>query len=87
MEVRFCSLALLYSEQHRRYHTLNHIHDCLDKLRLNFKEHLSQHDFEVITLALIYHDVIYNPKAIDNEELSAQYFKEDAKSLKLAQKD
>ena len=62
-----------YSEPQRFYHTLVHIEHCLslfDKI---------QHDLQypdALELAIWYHDVVYTPGAIDNEQLSADQFME-----------
>ena len=59
-----------YSEPHRTYHTLNHIHHIFQKL-----DRLSHpiHDRTSLTLAIWLHDIIYNPKAKDNEQQSAHF--------------
>ena len=68
----------LYSEPGRHYHTLTHIEELL---------HLAdahQHDLEkhsVVGLSILFHDIIYNPKAGDNEEQSAIMFEESLGSL------
>lgn len=64
-------LASLYSEPHRHYHTLDHVAACLnwqDQYR-----HLAE-DPLCIELALWAHDVIYDPRASDNEARSADWF-------------
>jgi predicted metal-dependent HD superfamily phosphohydrolase len=65
-------LALLsaYAEPHRRYHSQQHLGECLkafDKVR-----HLAQHPGEV-ALALWCHDAVYNPRAKDNEARSVEW--------------
>lgn len=65
-----------YSESHRKYHNITHITDCLAQLEE------AQHDFQILSLsdieeieiAIWFHDVIYDPKAKDNEEKSAELF-------------
>jgi len=60
-----------YSEPQRFYHTLAHIEHCLtlfDKI---------SHDLqnpEALELAIWFHDMVYAPGAIDNEQLSADQF-------------
>jgi predicted metal-dependent HD superfamily phosphohydrolase len=49
-----------YGEPHRHYHTLEHIHEVLD--RVSGTE---------VELAAWYHDVIYDTQASDSEERSA----------------
>lgn len=67
-----------YGESHRAYHTFEHIEACL--------YHLDQHrdqleDARAVELTLWYHDVIYNPRASDNEAQSAVYAAEDLARL------
>ena len=64
-------LASLYSEPHRHYHTLDHVAACLNWL--DQYHHLAG-DPLCIELALWAHDVIYDPRASDNEARSADWF-------------
>lgn len=59
-----------YSEPHRYYHTLEHIEDCLQKLQevSSIVENLN-----ILKIALLYHDIFYDPKRKDNEDKSAVY--------------
>jgi predicted metal-dependent HD superfamily phosphohydrolase len=62
-----------YTTPQRHYHTLKHINSCLnlfDKIKHEFKDSLA------IELALWLHDVIYNPKKDNNEEMSSLYARE-----------
>jgi predicted metal-dependent HD superfamily phosphohydrolase len=62
-------LIAAYAAPHRHYHTLAHIEDCLDRLaRVNG---LSAAEREILTEAIWWHDVVYDPIRSDNEELSA----------------
>jgi len=62
------TLAAHYSEPHRHYHNLAHIDSMLDLL-------MSLEAGEpALELAIWFHDVIYDPKATDNEERSARFF-------------
>jgi predicted metal-dependent HD superfamily phosphohydrolase len=61
----------LYSEPQRFYHTLTHIEHCLslfDKIRHELEKP------DAIELAIWFHDVIYQPGAKNNEQLSADLF-------------
>jgi predicted metal-dependent HD superfamily phosphohydrolase len=63
-------LIAAYAAPHRHYHNLAHIEDCLDKLARVVD--LSATEREILTEAIWWHDVIYDPTRSDNEELSAQ---------------
>jgi predicted metal-dependent HD superfamily phosphohydrolase len=68
-------LIARYSEPHRRYHTLQHLDECLEK----FDEirALAERPAE-IELALWFHDAIYNVKRRDNEKRSADWARASA---------
>jgi predicted metal-dependent HD superfamily phosphohydrolase len=53
-----------YEEQHRHYHTLTHITECLA-----WHDRFNQPD-DIREVAIWLHDVIYDPHAHDNEEKS-----------------
>lgn len=57
-----------YDEPHRFYHNWNHIQYMLDLAK---KRNILTDD---LYLAIIFHDIIYDPKAKDNEEKSAELF-------------
>lgn len=67
-EPLFEQLVAAYSEPHRAYHTLAHLEDCFAKWEP--ARSLAQQP-NAIELALFLHDVIYDPRASDNEERSA----------------
>src|SRR5436853_5424394 len=55
----------------RRFHTLHHIHDCLDRL----DEVASMlDDRDAVEIALWFHDAVYEPSCPDNERNSAELF-------------
>ncbi|MCK0153353.1 N-methyl-D-aspartate receptor NMDAR2C subunit [Alcanivorax sp. S6407] len=72
-DATWLQLATLYSEPHRHYHTLDHVAACLKWL--NHYRHLAE-DPLTMELALWAHDVIYDPRASDNEVRSADWFVE-----------
>ena len=68
------SIILLYSEQHRFYHTISHINNRLDLLE---KHAAICNDLNAIEFAIWYHDIVYDPKSKENEEKSADIFMRD----------
>jgi predicted metal-dependent HD superfamily phosphohydrolase len=61
-------LSGLYSEPHRHYHNCQHIADCLRELD---SARDIAHEPQAVELAIWFHDAVYNPRAVDNEEQSA----------------
>jgi len=61
-------LVTRYGEPHRAYHTLVHIAQCLQEFE---SARFLAADPIAVELALWYHDVVYDPRARDNEEQSA----------------
>lgn len=62
-------LLSAYIEPQRHYHTVQHIVECI-QLFHQIKHQLQ--DPIAVELAIWFHDVIYDPKASDNEEQSAE---------------
>ncbi|MDZ4753376.1 MAG: GNAT family N-acetyltransferase [Phycisphaerae bacterium] len=65
----FDELLTRWREPHRAYHTLQHLQECLH--RIGTVRHACEHSAE-IELALWYHDAVYDTRARDNEERSAE---------------
>ncbi|MEH2532176.1 putative metal-dependent HD superfamily phosphohydrolase [Bradyrhizobium sp. AZCC 1588] len=63
-------LITAYTVPSRHYHNLTHIEDCLAALAR--VDNLSEREREILTEAIWWHDVIYDPTRSDNEELSAR---------------
>ena len=61
-----------YEESQRHYHTLKHIASLL-QLSLQYSSFI-KNKF-VVNMAIIFHDLIYEPTKSDNEEQSANMFK------------
>jgi predicted metal-dependent HD superfamily phosphohydrolase len=66
----FEQLVARYSEAHRKYHSLQHLSECIRVLEPAL--HLASCPAEV-ELALWFHDAIYEPQRSDNEEQSAAW--------------
>jgi len=65
----YARLMAMYSEPHRYYHNLLHIEDCLGEF--DRAKQLAT-DPAAVELAVWFHDAIYDPRAADNEERSAE---------------
>ncbi|MBR0838294.1 phosphohydrolase [Bradyrhizobium manausense] len=64
-------LVAAYTAPGRHYHNLAHIEDCLAALaQVNG---LSSLEREILTEAIWWHDVVYDPTRRDNEERSAEF--------------
>ena len=64
----FDDMVKRHGESHRRYHTLDHV-----EAMLAFKHDIIPQDDE-LEMAIIFHDVIYDPHSKENERNSADYF-------------
>ena len=67
-EPALAALVAHYSEPHRAYHNLAHVMDCLEQFEA---VRSLVHDPTTVEMAIWYHDAIYDPRAKDNEEQSA----------------
>jgi predicted metal-dependent HD superfamily phosphohydrolase len=68
----FNRLIAAYSEPHRHYHNLRHIAECQQEFDA-VRERVTSP--ESIELAIWFHDAVYDTKAPDNEEKSAEWAK------------
>ena len=66
----FAELVTRYSEPHRKYHTFQHLEECIRWFEAS--SHLATRPPEV-QAALWFHDAIYNLGQADNEEQSAKW--------------
>ena len=66
----FDELCARYCEPHRKYHTLQHLDECFEKLKALQAEAIHPGEIE---LALWFHDAIYDIRRQDNEERSADW--------------
>lgn len=73
----FDRLIACYAEPHRKYHTLQHLNECLTHLQT--LRSLAEHPAEV-EFALWFHDAIYSTQSTDNEKKSAEWACSSAQS-------
>lgn len=66
----FTRLMAAYAEPHRAYHTAEHIADCLAQLDAAPE---TSADRTLVEAAIWFHDVVYDPRAADNEAESAAW--------------
>jgi predicted metal-dependent HD superfamily phosphohydrolase len=74
-ELLFHQLVASYSEPHRKYHTVQHLEDCLAHLDGVRPEAERAGEVE---LALWFHDAIYDTLRKDNEKRSAEWARQSA---------
>lgn len=80
--VVFAEVEKQYQGDDRNYHDLRHIHRMLDELdRWRPELDISTQHLIALELAVIYHDVVFVPKAKDNEILSAAWAVRDLSKL------
>lgn len=80
-ETLFQELDTLYSESTRFYHDKTHVAECLRNLQPYRAQAVHPAEIEV---AIWYHDAIYDTKAPDNEEKSAELAERALSSAKVA---
>jgi pantetheine-phosphate adenylyltransferase len=76
------SVLQRYNEPHRYYHTTEHLLHVLDHLARQGK----QND-DLLFLAAVYHDAVYDPRRTDNEDRSAKLFAKDATAAGMRKAD
>ena len=64
-------LKQAYDEPHRRYHDQRHLAEVLDRVQ-EMVSVTPDVDRDRVVLAAWFHDAVYDPSAVDNEERSAQ---------------
>ena len=68
-------VAKAWQEPHRFYHTEKHLRKLLEDIaQLAHEGDLQQEEKEILQITAFFHDWVYDPKARDNEEQSAQVF-------------
>ncbi|HYC79734.1 MAG TPA: N-methyl-D-aspartate receptor NMDAR2C subunit [Candidatus Binatia bacterium] len=81
----FHELVRIYSHPSRAYHNVAHIRFCLIELEQVPKLSRLTESYATIEFALWHHDAVYDPKASDNEERSAELARKNAQELGLSQ--
>ena len=77
----FDDLLLCYQEASRQYHTTQHLVSCFIHYEICQSK---MKDPLVVALALFYHDVVYDVRRLDNEQMSAQAWQRDGSRLGLS---
>lgn len=72
-----------YGQASRLYHNLTHIEDCIAQLDENVTQNV---DSDAVEFAIWFHDVVYDSRAADNEEKSAQLATQFLKDVSIAGK-
>ncbi|WP_414624836.1 hypothetical protein [Calothrix sp. CCY 0018] len=71
-EKTFTQIVAAYSTPNRYYHNLEHIHHVLEVIQ-TLESQTEDLETKTVQLAAWFHDVVYNSKANDNEQKSAEY--------------
>jgi len=77
-----------WSESHRFYHNLNHLNYIIEKLEKSYFDGIiTEPERNKLIVVAFFHDIVYNPKADDNESQSVRYFIEKCKDIGVATDD
>lgn len=76
----FEALVTAYAEPHRKYHSVQHLSECLEMFES--VRGLAKRPAEV-EVALWFHDAVYEVKLHDNEEQSANWARHELESAKV----
>ncbi|MEJ6023742.1 HD domain-containing protein [Ramlibacter sp. PS4R-6] len=68
-------LVQCWSEDHRHYHTLQHLRECFELLT---GIELTPEESAQVAIALWFHDAYYDPRRDDNERRSADWARREA---------
>lgn len=81
-EKTFTQIVAAYSTPNRYYHNLEHIHQVLEVIQTLASQN-EDLETKTVQLAAWFHDIVYDSKAKDNEEKSAEYADEVLSSLSI----
>jgi predicted metal-dependent HD superfamily phosphohydrolase len=73
-------LLSMWNESHRHYHNQNHLIDLIDQVN-EMQSKLSEKEYDKLLLCSLFHDIVYDPSKIDNEEKSADFFIEKCSNV------
>lgn len=68
------ALLSMWNESHRHYHNLNHLTSLFEDIDNEYRNNVSEKEYEKLKLVALFHDIVYDPKRTDNEEKSAEFF-------------
>lgn len=68
------TIKKIYNDNGLAYHNWAHITEMLRNLDTHFKNYLNEENYNLLRDAIIFHDIIYVPGAVDNEEKSARAY-------------
>lgn len=71
-----------YNEPHRYYHNVNHVQSMLKEVD-ELRRDLDVHEIGILTRAIVYHDVIYDPRRQDNEERSVEFMRQHCSFMEM----
>jgi predicted metal-dependent HD superfamily phosphohydrolase len=70
-------LSNLYNEPHRAYHNLNHLRELFEWYD-RFESIIEPEKRLIVQFSIFFHDVVYNPKASDSEEMLQELLAKDS---------
>ena len=80
--------ALIHSERawtnpHRYYHNIDHLNDVLISMEKNISfNELNAYERHILLIAAFFHDIVYDPKRTDNEDMSIALYHSISKNNK-----
>jgi len=75
LDITHVEIEKLYGEKHRYYHTLEHITFLINKINKIYEWDENEKERDILILAALFHDIIYDTQKSDNEEQSVSFFK------------
>jgi pantetheine-phosphate adenylyltransferase len=77
LDITYDEIVQRWSEPHRHYHNVDHLVDLLVEIQQHFEGFftgfiINLHD--ILVMAAIFHDIVYDPKRDDNENRSNDFF-------------